>query len=718
VFTDISLISKALKQTVQQCKQNAMPMSFVDTSGDVSQKKLDQLDPSFMYTQIIKEIFLTIQFKQKHIEEFINYFREQLSENDRQLHNIEQFGRKYRDETPIRWYTSEDFLYPMLNRALRTMDMRIIIEMGFFINDLHRHIEQLHNEQFGSKNFANSFTVYRGQGVTKTEFEHMTKTKGGLMSFNNFLSTSKNHDVSFFFAESNAGNPNLVGILFAMTIDPAKSTTPFASITDVSNFQGENELLFSMHTVFRIGDITPIGGNLFQVDLTLTSDNDKDLRMLTDHIREETFPNSSGWYRLGEVLRKMGQSGQAEQVYEVLLEQATSEDEKIAIYHQLGRIKDEQGEYKEAIRFYEKSLEIWQQSLPPNHPSLATSYNNIGLVYSNMGEYSKALSSYEKSLAIRQQSLPPNHPDLATSYNNIGLVYDNMSEYSKALSSYEQSLVIWQESLPPNHPSLAISHNNIGLVYSKMGEYSKALLSYEKSLAIQQRSLPPNHPDLASSYNNIGLVYSKMGEYLKALSYYDKTLEIRQQLLPPKHPDLAMSYNNIGAAYHNMGEYSKALSSYEESLAIRQQSLPPNHPDLAMSYNNIAGVYYNMGEYSKAFSSYEKSLAIQQQSLPPNHPDLAKSYIAYGIMTSEMGEHSKAIAFYEKALEIQKQSLPPNHPDLCMSYNNMGLIYENMNNYSKALSSFQRAVDIGQQSLPSDHPHLRIYRDNLDRIKS
>ena len=38
-----------------------------------------------------------------------------------------------------------------------------------------------------------------------------------------------------------------------------------------------------------------------------------------------------------------------------------------------------------------------------------------------MGEYSKALSSHEKALEIRQQSLPPNHPDLASSYNNIGL---------------------------------------------------------------------------------------------------------------------------------------------------------------------------------------------------------------------------------------------------------------------------------------------------------
>ncbi|CAF4297246.1 unnamed protein product, partial [Rotaria magnacalcarata] len=39
-----------------------------------------------------------------------------------------------------------------------------------------------------------------------------------------------------------------------------------------------------------------------------------------------------------------------------------------------------------------------------------------------MGEYSKALEYYEKANKIFEISLSPTHPDLATSYNNIGSV--------------------------------------------------------------------------------------------------------------------------------------------------------------------------------------------------------------------------------------------------------------------------------------------------------
>ena len=55
-----------------------------------------------------------------------------------------------------------------------------------------------------------------------------------------------------------------------------------------------------------------------------------------------------------------------------------------------------------------------------------------------MGEYEKALASCERSLEIKKTALPPNHPSLATSYNNIGLVYHSMGEYEKALSYYER----------------------------------------------------------------------------------------------------------------------------------------------------------------------------------------------------------------------------------------------------------------------------------------
>ncbi len=124
------------------------------------------------------------------------------------------------------------------------------------------------------------------------------------MSFNNFLSASNDRQVSLHFAEGALTNTDMVGILFIMTVDTSVSSAPFASIREVSYYKTEEEILFSMHTVFRIGEITNIGNNssLYQVELTLASDDDQQLHTLIEHIREEIV-NETGWGRLGLLLQ-------------------------------------------------------------------------------------------------------------------------------------------------------------------------------------------------------------------------------------------------------------------------------------------------------------------------------------------------------------------------------------------------------------------------------
>ncbi|CAF1323206.1 unnamed protein product [Adineta steineri] len=258
----------------------------------------------------------------------------------------------------------------MLNQALRTMNADIIINMGFFLCDVHQQIQQLHEQQVSSYG-VKPFIVYRGQGLTESDFEKLQKAEGGLMSFNNFLSTSKDKEVSLEFAECTSLKPNMVGIFFVMSIDPCLKSTPFASIKKESYFKEEEEILFSMHTVFRVNAVKRVDNKneLYQVELQLTSDDDQQLRVLTDRIREEAS-GSTGWKRLAES------------------------------FNDIGNVYDSMGKYSKALSYYEKGLQIWQKALPSNHTHLSTLYNNIGKAYTDMGEYSKALSCLEKALEI------------------------------------------------------------------------------------------------------------------------------------------------------------------------------------------------------------------------------------------------------------------------------------------------------------------------------
>ncbi|CAF0806957.1 unnamed protein product [Adineta steineri] len=507
VHTNIDDLCHVLKIGIKQFNQDSIAMSFITANEMASTGNLNQLEPTFMYTQIFKDILLDMKHDEQAIKQFIDYCRKN---NSMSQLNIDRFEKNYQAQSAIWWYTFPSNIYSILNCALRAMEGDTIINMGFFIHDLHQQIQQLHQQQAQSYH-GEPFIVYRGQGFMKSDFEKLQKLKGGLMSFNNFLSTSTDKEVSLGFAQGALGNGDIVGILFIMSIDPCIKSTPFASIKEESYFKEEEEILFSMHTVFRVSAIKPMDNNnqLYQVELQLTSDDDHQLRLLTDRIREEA-DGDNGWERLGNLLLKISQFNKAEELYNVLLEQTSDESEKAYYYHHLGYVKVNQSDYEKAIWYYENALETYQKTLPLNQPDLATSYNNLGSVYNRIGEYSKALSYYDKALEIFRKTLPSNHPYSASSYNNIGSVYDNMEEYSKALSFYEKALEIQQKTLPSNHPSLATLYTNIAMLNYNMKEYSKALSYLERALDIFQRALPPTHPDIQNVKRGLEVVKKKL----------------------------------------------------------------------------------------------------------------------------------------------------------------------------------------------------------------
>ena len=580
LFTDIEFLCQALRETMKTYEQNCVSFTLVKTKGE-SSENFDQLEPLFMYTQLIKEIILSIKFEQKHLDQYLEHCRNAFTDNETELDKIKDMAKNYQLKRAIWWYTKESFLYPMLNRALRLTEIDIILKIAFFIKDLHQELDQLYREEFPRTSSIKSFTVYRGQSLSEDDMKKIRETNGGLIAFTNFLSASKQREVSVRFALSSLRkNPAIVGILYVMDINPVKATTSFASIESVSAVKGEDEVLFSMNSVFRIGDITRTKEHerLYQVNLTLTNEDDKDLRKLTNHIRQKNYPTEEPWLRLGFLVKKMGHVDKAKEIFQTLLDQTDCDQDKSVICFELAAAHCANGALKEALAIYAKQLLIQRKLFSLDHIHLAPTYHNIGQVYYDLGDYSKALNYYQKALEIRKKSLPSNHPDLGVSYNNIAGIYEKMDDHKSFLEYSGKALEIGKRSLPSNDPDLAKSYGNIGLRHYNMGDYPKAMEYYKKALEIQKKSLTPYHPDLAMCYNNIAGVHQAVGDNKSALECMEKAHDIRKQSLRPNHPELGMSYNNIGYIYEKTGDYLKAHSYYKIAVDIAKKSLPPNHP--------------------------------------------------------------------------------------------------------------------------------------------
>jgi tetratricopeptide (TPR) repeat protein len=583
--------------------------------------------------------------------------------------------------------------------------------MGFFLQDLHRQIERQHRDTHDTS----KVTVYRGQALSNDDFEKLRKSIGGLFSFNNFLSTSLDRDVSLLLADSNQQNHDITAILFKMEIDPSISSTPFVRIGNIGQFNSEAEILFSMHTIFRIGDMNQIDQRLWEVNLTLTSDNDPQLKCLTDCIRNE-IEGKHGWYSMALLMHRMGKYDKMIEFLNMSTETILEEDPEVfeisqtLVRSDIGLAQQALGNHSAALSIYEKALKIIQKFLSYDHSTIASIHCNIGLVYQSMGDFSAALFNFEKALESQRQSLSPDSNLLAKIYNNIGSTHLSLGSFSHALTNLEKVLEIQQNSLPSFHPDLAMTYNNIASTHLSLGSFSNALAHFQKALEIQQKSLPSDHSHLALTYNNIASTHLSLGSFSNALTHFQKALEIQQKSLPSGHPDLAMTYNNIGLTHRSLGNYSTALSYFEKTLEIQQKSLRSDHPQLALTHSSIGAMHQSLGSYSTALCYYEKTLEIQQKSLPSYHPDIVKTYNNIASVSQLNQDYSSLVSNAEKAIKNHQKLLSVNQLSSttdCSDTNKM------METYSELFSNFKRSAEMQQKLIPSDGSNFTVSDENI-----
>ena len=122
------------------------------------------------------------------------------------------------------------------------------------------------------------------------------------------------------------------------------------------------------------------------------------------------------------------------------------------LFNNLAGVYQDQGNYEEALKYFQKDLEISEKVLGKKHPDTAATYNNLAGVYQAQGNYEEALKYFQKALTISEKVLGKNHPNTASTYNNLGILFYYMNRYEESMKYLRTALSIWKKKLGPDHP--------------------------------------------------------------------------------------------------------------------------------------------------------------------------------------------------------------------------------------------------------------------------
>ncbi|UJR18965.1 hypothetical protein I4U23_022094 [Adineta vaga] len=550
IFSSMTNICAQLRKDVKICEHNLIGFNVIGNENSTN----DEQEANFMYAQLLKEYLLDIANNEtSNLTEMIEYCRRKYVDNHQELNRIDELEKNYQNHSSIWWYTRDGFMYKMLNKALRLQDIETLYAMRLFVKELHEQLVYLHhyqqNNSINSSDF-NEIILYRGQQMSSNEFLKLKNNQGGLLSINIFLSTSKNRDVAEMFAGNNALlDDNITAVLLKIHARNNDTDMPvFAQIDEISFFgDGENEVLFSMGTVFRIENITQQNSHddFWLVELTLTNANDLQLTELTRYMREQV-QHATPRDRLYNLLLNIGKYTEAKQFLQLALNEVNNSDQQsqAALHHQIGFIYHEMGELEKSITEYEQSLAIKLSYLSDDDPEFALTFANMSGVYRELGQLDVALIYIQQALDIDQRH--SNHETiLAARFHCMGMILHDQNKIDEAIEQFQKVLTIWIRNLPSTHPTIAESLNNLATIYYEQKRYDQALNMYKKCLDIETKSLLIEHPSLAITYNNIAFTYYHKGFYQDALDYSLKAIELSTRALGEIHPNTQSFQNTL-----------------------------------------------------------------------------------------------------------------------------------------------------------------------------
>ncbi|CAF4449651.1 unnamed protein product [Rotaria sp. Silwood2] len=528
IHTKIKELCDAVKKDIRFYDRSLTPISILPVSSTI---EINDSNKEFIYLQMVKSLLINVEYDKIFRQEFIDYSRKFYLNNESQLNIINTFDESYSLHSPIWWYTRKCFIYSMLRKAFYRQDFELIYRLGFFIRDLHRDIRKSHAQAHSHQHRA--IIIYRATSMTNNEFERVEKSKGCLLSFNDFLTTTLERNMALKFVNSVHRDSNSRGIIYKITIDPVSTSIPFIALNNLSYLSSnDGDILLSMNTIFRIDNIEKIHDYLYEINLYPATKKDEEIKNLVECI-QDSVDGPSGWYRLGKLLMDMKKYDIAINVYKYISTQIddNQHEERAFLQHELGYAFDLKDNLLMSISHYKQAIEIYLTYLPPIHPTLLSTYVNLASVFERKEDFNGALQQYQNAVKIDKSD----DPNIISQYNNIGRILQRQKNYPEAQKNYEKAIEILLKDFSSMHPVLADTYYNIAGMYYSMKLYSKALTYYEKTREMEEKSLILYHPKLESTYFNIATTYEGLGDNNNAIKYATKAVEVARLVFGDDH---------------------------------------------------------------------------------------------------------------------------------------------------------------------------------------
>ena len=404
--------------------------------------------PEFFLTQMLSQVL--VEKKCDHndaLDKIAATCRSHYINYPNEVSKIDTFARDYRPEHAIEHYTKDSFLFRLVGKAFRSEDLNNIHLFHLYIFDLNGELIRKRGQIRESE--QENVSLYRGKKLHVAVLQKLIDNIGALISINGFLSTTRSlHVAKTCFAGADQYRHEYRSVIFEYCFNEKNIVRAYADISEMSQFPDEEEILFSIGSIWRIDSIEKDSESESVWIVKLSTCYEVDSKIKESFQELQQAPTI---IMIGNILYELGALTKAENFYSKAIDDDSIDNgTRYILYINIATIKMKQEKYSEALDFFSKAEQIMPtEGNKMNLDNLQTLHlrsiiksrfsilNNMAMSYQKIGKSDEAMDCLREALTIDDEI---ELIDKATVHHNMGLIFFNSGQYAKAVDHFSKAV--------------------------------------------------------------------------------------------------------------------------------------------------------------------------------------------------------------------------------------------------------------------------------------
>lgn len=375
---------------------------------------------------------------------------------------------------------------------------------------------------------------------------------------------------------------------------------------------------------------------------------------------------------------------------------------------ELGRLRDIQDRFAQALRAYEQAQAVYEAPSPPDPLGLARCLQARASLAESLCQRTLVRECLTRARAlIEAAGFPPRATAELLVEEAWGLV--RVDGLPKSLARSRQAVKLYQQELGDQHPTTLGAVAQLGRLLVSSLELDEAAALLDPLVAKVKERCGADHKQHLFALDALALLRASQGDTKEAEKLARESLERTQRLYGEQHSNSAGRLRTLAYVQHQERRLIAARESGEQAVAVFQHVYGERHPQTAEALAELAEVVQAMGNHPEAAETLGTALEMLEA-----HPDDVRTERV--IVLTQLGRLRLGDGDLDEARTIGRRCRSlveelPVDPQLHGSARLLEAEVAAARNEASEADEHLRRAEAALRELPGHHP-LRLEAEN------